>query len=236
MGIASHSYNMAATPQVAQRLQGSGKQYWMTEASDNGPDVPGETLRGASLATRFLNDMNHGVNRWIHFVGFKTPDANDNATHIIAYTVAPFSTTLFKKYAYYAALSQAFDVGAAFRVSQSSLEGEMTYTYGKKPRIIAAAARNPDGTWAIAISNFTSPSFRDTGDEHDFAIHNSRYAAKTFTVTVRVPELAKAGDLLFKVRRVSRNFQHAESLTMRNGEVTGPDVGPLDLVTLRAAQ
>ena len=63
-GIDTHSYNMAATPKSASSAvcgaDGSNpKEYWMTEASDNGPlEVPGTTgvaaMRGASLFARFL--------------------------------------------------------------------------------------------------------------------------------------------------------------------------------------
>ena len=200
-GIASHSYNMAATSEAARRVLGTGKQYWMTEASDNGPEAPGDAVRASSLASRFLNDMNHGVTHWVHFVGFEVPDPNDNATRILAYTPKPFAITTFQKYYYYRQLSRAFDVGAVFRASQSSLDGDMTWTYGKKPRVTVAAARNPDGSWAVGLSNFTaaSPPFTDADDPSDFAKHNGGYAARTYPVTVRIPELARFPTLRFTV-------------------------------------
>jgi hypothetical protein len=60
-GIDTHSYNMAATERAAAYVEGpDGRNrldYWMTEASDNGPEDPGMTgvpaLRAASLAARF---------------------------------------------------------------------------------------------------------------------------------------------------------------------------------------
>jgi hypothetical protein len=74
-GVSSHSYNMAATDDIARRLGGSKgenlKEYWMTEASDNGPEEAGNSYRAASLAARFLNDMNHRVTHWIHFWALK---------------------------------------------------------------------------------------------------------------------------------------------------------------------
>lgn len=235
-GIGSHSYNMAATEEAARRVAGMGKSYWMTEASDNGPEAPGDALRAASLASRFLSDMNHRVTDWVHFVGFEVPDPKDNATRILAYTPAPFSITTFQKYYYYKQLSQTFDVGAVFRASRSDTEGDMTYTYGRKPRLTAAAARNPDGSWGIGLSNFTSPTFTDAGDEKDFAVHNGGYAARTFAVTVRVPELASVNALRFAVRRSSGGVDDAAAGTvvMRGGVVSVPAVGPLDLVTLRS--
>ena len=235
-GIASHSYNMAATEKAANYVAGTGKSYWMTEASDNGPEIPGDALRAASLASRFLSDMNHRVTHWVHFVGFEVPDPHDNATRILAYTPAPFAVTTFQKYYYYRQLSRTFDVGTVFRGSHSSLDGDMTYTYGKKPRVTAAAARNPDGTWGIGLSNDTSPAFKDADDPQDFALHNSGYAARTFAVTVRVPELARVKTLRFAVRHSNSGVDDVPAgiVLMHGGVVTVPAVGPLDLVTLRS--
>jgi len=235
-GLASHSYNNATTPQSAALVAGTGKSYWMTEASDNGPETPGDALRAASLASRFLNDMNHRVTHWIHFVGFEVPDPHDNATRILAYTPKPFAMTTFQKYYYYRQLSRTFYVGAVFRHSQSGLDGDMTWTYGKKPHLSAGAARNPDGTWGIGLSNFTSPTFQNADDEKDFALHNSGYPAQTFAVTVRVPELARVKAVRFAVRRSNSgvNDVPAGVAVMRAGVVTIPDVRPLDLVTLRS--
>jgi len=47
------------------------------------------------------------------------------------------------------------------------LDPEMTWTYGKKPKLIAAAARNADGTWAVGLANFTHASFTDRRDDDD---------------------------------------------------------------------
>ena len=104
-GIASHSYNMAATDEIARRISADDgrntKEYWMTEASENGPEEQGNAFRAASLASRFLNDMNHRVTHWIHFIGFETPDKKDNATRILAFETGPLRTTIFQKYYYY---------------------------------------------------------------------------------------------------------------------------------------
>ncbi len=235
-GIASHSYNMAATDKAASYIVGTPKRYWMTEASDNGPEAPGDGLRAASLASRFLSDMNHGVTDWVHFVGFEVPDPNDNATRILAYTPKPLAVTRFQKYYYYKQLSEAFPVGSVFRKSESSLDGGMTYTYGKKPRVTAAAAKGPDGAWAIGLSNYTSPTFTDADDDKDFAVHNGGYAAKTYTVTVRVPELASVPVMRFLLRASNGTARDGAIgfILMRYGVITLPDLGPLDLFTLRS--
>ena len=234
-GIASHSYNMAANDATAQTIaapDGSNtKSYWMTEASANGAEVPGNALQGASLATRFLSDMNHRVTNWIHFIGFETPDPNDNATRIIAYTVEPLKITKFQKYDYYKSLADTFDVGAKFRQSSSDTEGEMTWTYGPKPRITVAAARNPDETWGIGISNFTAPQFSENPTNDGF---ENGFKAQTFDVTVQVPELKNA---LFTVHRNGPNEnENGKVLAMQNGTITIRNVSPLELVTLRSAK
>ena len=232
-GIASHSYNMAATEKVAQTIAAPDgtnlKNYWQTEASANGPEAPGDDLQAASLATRFLSDMNHRVTHWIHFLGAETPDPNDNATRILAYTTNPLQITKFRKYDYYRALAQTFDVGAQFRHSLSDKENEMTWTYGPKPRVTVAAARNPDGTWGIGISNFTAPNFAEKPSNDGYA---NGYGAQTFDVTVKIPELKGA---LFTIHRNGPNGDKTDkALMMRDGILTITNVSPLELVTLRS--
>jgi len=235
-GIASHSYNMGATDDVARRVRGTGKEYWMTEASDNGPEAPGDALRASSLASRFLGDVDHGVTHWIHFIGAEVLDANDNATRMLAYTVNPFQITLFQKYFYYQQLARAFDVGAVFRQSESSLDADMAWTYGKKPHLTAAAARNPDGSWSIGLSNYTSSTFSDADDDNNVTLHNSGYAARTFDVTIHVPELVNAGTVHFVVHRSNSNINDMPVgiVVMHSGVMTIADVHPLDLITLRS--
>ena len=240
-GIASHSYNMAATDAIAERIaapDGSNlKDYWMTEASENGTEEPGNAKRAASLASRFLNDMNHRVTHWIHFIGFEISDPKDNATRIIAYEAETGKAQIFTKYFYYQQLSQTFGVGAKFRHSQSSLDGDMTWTYGVKPHLTAAAAQNADGSWGIGLVNFTADDFtglQGWADEKWNREQNGHTPAQTFQVTVRVPELKERGAMKFTVQRsdaVKQN-QSAGEVTMQNGEVE-LNVAPLELVTLR---
>ena len=224
---------MAATEKIAQFIAAPDgtnlKNYWQTEASANGPEAPDDNLQAASLAARFLSDMNHRVTHWIHFIGAEVPDANDNATRILAYTTNPLQITKFRKYDYYRALTQTFDVGAQFRQSMSDREGEMTWTYGPKPRVTVAAARNPDGTWGIGISNFTAPGFAEKPNNDGYA---NGYQAQTFDVTIRVPELKNA---LFTVHRKGPNGDNWDTaLAMRDGTLTVTNVSPLELVTLRS--
>ena len=236
-GLASHSYGMAATEEAARRVAapsgvGNAKSYWMTEASDNGAEVPGDATRAASLAGRFLNDVNHRVTHWVHFLGFEVPDPNDDATRILAYTPGPLRVTFFQKYYYYRQLAATFDPGATFRASISSAEGDMTWTYGRKPRLTVAAARNPDGTWGVGAVDFTSAAFRDDPAEPNSA--GNGHPARSFRLTVRIEELAGSGAVPCSVRRSGPHLTDADEGTIElvDGAAT-VDIGPLELVTLR---
>ncbi|MBA3686666.1 MAG: hypothetical protein H0W72_15700 [Planctomycetes bacterium] len=229
-GISSHSYNMAATSEADRRR--FGKDYWMTEASDNGPEEAGDALRASSVATRVLNDLNHGVTHWIHFLGFETDDPKDNATRIFSLRSDGTGWTTFRKHAHYRMLSRAFPPGAVLHRCVSSLDGEMTWTYGKKPRITAACARLKDG-WSVGLSNYTAPTFSDRGDTGTWSIDQEGYAAVTYAVTVTIAELSSAGDLPVAVTRCNASGPRPETTaTMHSGAVT-LDITPLETVTLR---
>ncbi len=236
-GIATHSYNNAATEDMAQKSR--GKQYWTTESggiTDADEDAH-DSLQAASIASHFLNDVNHGVTHWQFFIGAEQADPRGNTDRILKYDL-PYHLTILQKYFYLQQITQAFDVGAVFRHSLSSLDGEMTYTYGKKPHLNAAVARNPDGTWAIGLSNFTAPGFQNADDAKNFALHNSGYHAETYAVTVRVPELAPVKFLRFAVSRSDSRLGDAPAgyAVMHSGVVTLPGVEPLNLVTLRSTK
>lgn len=247
-GISSHSYNMAATDRAASYIAGpdgrNTKDYWMTEASDNGPEDEGMTgvpaARAASLAARFLNDMNHRVTHWVHFLGAESTAApyTDDATRIIAFEAKPFRTKVMKKYYTYQQLSQAFEVGAVFRDSQSSLDGDMTWTYGRKPHLVAATARNPDGSWSSAICNFTSNSFlkvQGWGDDQWNVEQGGHTPAQPYRVSLQVDELKNHAAISFQVHRTNDAMKNiaAETVVMKNGAVV-IEVAPLELVTLRS--
>ncbi|MEM7624866.1 MAG: hypothetical protein AAF333_04480 [Planctomycetota bacterium] len=246
-GIATHSYNMAATPEfydftVADEA-GRTREYWQTEAASLGPENVGDVERGASLAARFLNDMNHGVTHWFHFIGYSYDDPNDNGSHIITYNpdAGPDDEgwiTTYTKYYYLQQLTDTFDIGAVFRGSDSDLESEhgMLWTYGRKPQIVSSTAQNPDGSWGIAVVNYTSDEFRD---DPGFYADNAGYDAEAFEVTIYVDELSAYHALEFAVA-LSGLEQDAllenealQTLTMRHGYLR-LTIDPLQLITLRS--
>jgi hypothetical protein len=224
-GIASHSYNMAARNEEENRT--FGKQYWQTEASDNGSEQAENENRAASLAARYLNDMNHRVTHWVHFIGFSYMDS-DNATKLMVYDPANGQILIHLKYYYFKQLLSVFDVGAVFRRTQSSTEADMPYTYGQKPAINAAAAVNPDGSWAIGVVN-------DTGVCCNSGI-SQWYGATTYNVTVNVSELSGSGSQAFTLyrSRANQHFVNAGTVIMNNGSIT-VQVAPRELISLRSA-
>jgi hypothetical protein len=243
VGISSHSYNMAANDQAANYIAGGNgqnlKEYWMSEASDNGAEQPNDIRRAVSLSARFLNDMNHRVTHWVHFLGYEVSDPKDDATRIIAYTVNPAKITVFKKYYTYQQLAAAFDVGAIFRDSQSSLDGDMTWTFGLKPHLISATAKNPDGSWSIGLANYTADTFlgvQGWGDDKWNTEQGGQTPAQDYPVTIRVDELKSRATVSFVVYRTNSTVQNAksETVTMKNGAVT-VNVKSQELVTLRSA-
>ena len=148
--VAIHSYNNAAREEMARRV--GEKEYWITEAggitdTDEGPN---DGLQAASVAARFLNDVNRRVMDWQFFIGFEQADPHGNTVRIIKYDPGPYRLTILQKYYYLRQLAETFDAGAVFRHSRSSLDGEMDYAYGKKPRV-NAAARNSNGTWSLGL-------------------------------------------------------------------------------------
>ncbi len=240
-GVSSHSYNMAATDQAARLIAapdgGNLKDYWMTEASDNGTEEPGDARRAASLAARFLNDVNHRVTHWIHFLGFEVSDPKDNATRIVAYTPEPFRPVIFQKYYAYQQLARAFDIGAIFHESRSDREAAMTWTYGKKPRLTAAAAHNPDGTWVIGLVNYTADTFlgvQGWGDDEWNDKQGGHTPAQTIVATLDLSALALPPGTTFEVQRTpaSDTVDKPEIATLKEGKA-GVTVRPLEVVTLR---
>jgi hypothetical protein len=229
-GIASHSYNMAARANEANRTH--GKQYWITEASADGNEQVENGSEASSIAARFLNDMNHMVTDWVFFIGFgdsvNVTTDTDSATKTMVYDQATGTIQIFLKYYYFQQLLTTFDYGAVFRSCTSSSEGDMVYTYGQKPRINVAAAVNPDGSWGIGIQN-------DTGVTLNNPPLAMWYAAINTNVTVTVSELVGTGNQNFTLYHSmpGAHFVNDGTVTMTNGTITVA-VAAEELVCLRS--
>jgi hypothetical protein len=115
----------------------------------------------------------------------------------------------------------------------------MHWTYGQKPRLTAAAARNPDGSWAVGLVNYTAKDFKGVqgwSDEGWNEKQGGHTPARTLNVTIEVAELKGVESLNFTVHRTNALTTNAagQILAMKNGRLTLP-VGSLELITLRSA-
>jgi hypothetical protein len=237
LGIATHSYNMSARQQEAGIVAGTGKQFWITEAGGGGPEGPNDGRYAASLAARYFNDMNHGVTHWMWFLGAVDvgdwPVSADNSQRLIEFQAGrPADWYLpFLPYYYLRQISDTFDAGCVFRQSRSSEDGDMLWTEAPKPPLVAAAAKNPDGTWGIGLVNYTSDKF-DGWDSGGF--HAKGQPARFFRVTVRVPELA-AENTVFDIKRSSESVRGLDEghVVMRHGTLTVA-LAPLEMLTLHS--
>jgi len=228
-GIATHSYNMAATPEFAESIAGTSKEYWQTEAGDNGHEDPADVNRATETAARFLNDLNQGVTHWIWFIGFLgSPDMNqdgDNATKLIIYDYRQQRIISHLKYDWFRQLRAAFPNGSRIHWLRAEPGGTLVFSYGDKPALDAAAAQRPDSGWSLGVVNLT-------GVEPSTEIARFR-PATPLAVSWNVPALRAIPKLTFKVFRSSATarFVPAGQVVMHAGRIT-LNIAPRELLTL----
>ena len=217
-GIATHSYNMAATPEFPEMITGTGKHYWMTEASDNGHENEDDADFAASISGRFLNDLNHGVTHWIYFIGFFDSEDvtrdHDNATKLLVYDFKQQRIYRHLKYDWFRQLRVAFPNGTQVYPLKGQPGGDLAFTYGQKPYLNAAAGKRPEGGWSLGLVNLS-------GVKPTTAI-SKWHPATTIKVTWQVAPLADVGAVTFKIYRsdVTQRFVSAGEATMTKGTLT----------------
>jgi hypothetical protein len=228
-GIATHSYNMAATPEFAEIIAGTGKQYWMTEAADNGNESEADVSLAASISARFLNDLNHGVTHWVYFIGFHnsadaTKDA-DNAAKLMVYDLKQERIFCHLKYDWFRQLRLAFPNGSRMHRLKAQPGGDLAYSYGEKPFLNAAVARRPDGGWSLGMVNLS-------GVRPNTPI-SKWHSATTLHVTWQATPLAGDRAVALKIFRsdATQRFVAAGQATMTNGKLSLV-LKPCELVTL----
>lgn len=230
--LSTHSYNMGLTKQTADITIKSGiKRFWQTESSITGNgELDNDYAKGATTASRFLNDMNHMVTEWFNFQGIHTNRRNSVA--MCGYTNGEFYP--HQKYYYLKHLTSTFKKGAVFYHSTSDKEGEMEWTYGIKNKVYSATAQNPDGTWAIGICNATDTVAYDAAmGSSKFNKENAVPRDTIANVTLNVLGLSQSGKQEFNVVRTGRNgTMISEEKVIADGGVIKLVVNPCDLVTL----
>jgi hypothetical protein len=183
------------------------------------------------MATTALCDLNHWVQWWLYF----KVAGNADCTNLCEITSTGLKPLL--QYFYMKQISKAFPPGSHFRLCLSNKElpnKQMFWKFGKKPAISAAAAVRPDGTWAVALSNFTGIGVIGKWEN---VILGETYSAMNFDVTIKIAELADENET-FDVYLSDENNRiklQANQANMTNGEVT-VTIKPKQLLTLVSAE
>ena len=228
-GIATHSYNMAATPDFPRTIAGTSKQYWMTEAADNGNESEVDANLAASTAARFLNDLNCGVTHWIYFIGFyDSPDVTrdeDNATKLMVYDRKQKRIFRPLKYDWLRQLRAGFPNGSRIYPVKAQPGDDLVFSYGQKPFLNAVAAKRPGGGWSLAMVNLT-------GVKPDTSI-STWHPSTLLEVRWEVPSLAGEAAVTLNIYRsdAARRFTSDGHMVMTNGTII-LDLRPSELVTL----
>jgi O-glycosyl hydrolase len=252
--FATHSYNISITDEmtalVKSQVLGGTKSYWTTEASEFGTEKWEDAKEASSALSRYFADMNHLCSVWMFYVGIKGVESDwrmsgekNTAFYMILYRTAEHDWRYLLKCYYFRQIGQTIVPGAVMRKATTNLrqvsalynkieDSTMVYGFGRKPPLYLAAGVNPDGSWGIGITNYTSDSLpRDTSITA-FA------AATAYNVAVKIEELADSGDISFAAYRCNAvaPYIHKDSaVLMQNGTMTVDSIGPFDMITLRSA-
>jgi hypothetical protein len=232
-GLATHSYGMAANPELAERVLAHHKQYWMTEAG--GPNFNGSAefayAFAASVSSRFLNDLNEAVDHWIWFIGLSESTQDVYQKLVMCEGRCANTDRIYKNYSYHhiQQITNAFLPGTVLRHVTSDLPHfpDLVWTYGAKPPLHAAAGVRGDGRWVLAVVNDTQGGSYPPATTFD--------EPTKYTVTFDVPDLAKVPSLTFDVCRTNTEvaMQCQGTLELKHGKAT-LDVQSLELITLVA--
>lgn len=248
-GLGFHSYSMSMNSKGYAYVKNTNKRLWQTESSRPGPEMPGNTTKAAQTAARVINDLNYGTTAWIHFIGFanRHGDARkgDNGTRIMALDPKAKDKDdmiiKFDKYYYLKQLTQAFSRGSVFRLALTNHgTGQMWLTQsGEQERscTYSTGARNVDGSWGLAVLNFTNDKQRcvyGSGNKNGTGWHRRR-GAEHQQITLDVEELRNVPNIKMRVWRSNHDKLNVEQkpVILKYGKVT-LNVAPYELVTLRS--
>jgi hypothetical protein len=234
-GAATHSYNMTANGAYAGLVASHNLQYWQTESGClKGCGQNDFNYRmSATAAARFLNDLNFRVSHWFWFTGAQhLANPADNQQKLLYWDTNSLGGGNWLRtnyqYWYLKQIVRNLPAGTRMRQVTSSLSNSsMTYTYGLKPPLNAAAGVRPDGKWFVAVVN-------NSGD--DFAVYDSllrNAPQKEYRVTIDIPELSAVGEKRFRLFRSNQRLANAglAEITLKNGKATVL-LAPQELITL----
>lgn len=224
--FATQTYGTGVTQEMQELVAATNKPYWQTLSWMLGSgNAHTDTLLGPSTAGALMSDLNHGVSTWFFWTWSDVLDLNSKPA--TASAVKPFP-----RYYFMTAISEAFDVGAQFRrcsLNPATPNTDMHWNYERDHTVMSTVARNPDGTWSIAVLNLTG--LRAQMGESSF----DQSKAKPYEVGVAIDELSNLPSLAMQVRSVkgaASAIQEKADATMKGGKVT-LTVEPLELVVLQ---
>ncbi len=234
-GLATHSYGMAATRELAERVLAHDKQYWMTEAGGGDFDGSAEFAYGfaATVSSRFLNDLNNGVDHWVWFIGPGHGNRDVYQKLVMCEGRCANPARIYKNYSYHHVqqVTRSFPPGTVLRHVTSNLPDwpDLVWTYGAKPPLHAAAGVRPDGRWVLAVVN-------DTQNVSDRP-RSTWEPPAPYTVTYEVPDLASVPSMTFDLCRTNAEvaLQCTETFELEFGKATF-EVQSLELITLVARE
>jgi hypothetical protein len=234
-GFSTHSYNMCVTNDYARYVAATGKKYWQTESSENGPEGYTDSIRAVQALHRVISDINLGVNVWFFFFAYWGFWDQDNAINIIVWHNETGEYNVLLKYFYFRQFCHTFDAGAQMRLCTSNLpvrssgshaDVYMENTYGLKPPLCACGGQNPGGDWSFALTNMTGVFSSWAGSQY--------YPYASYDVTFFVEELEAAAPHNYCVMKCNNGTRNViiDTVTMKNGRFT-VTISPMDMLSIR---
>ncbi len=200
-GVASHSYSNATREEHGAFALAGGREYWMTESSDNGQENAADPVHPYQSVARYLNDLNHGITHWVWFIGYyrNVSTEGDGKTKLVNYDPTTDIVTAWPKYWYYRHVNSVFSKGTVLRRSTSPTAGNMNRSDSDISNVNVAVGKRTDGKLVAAITS---------------AINQP--------VTLNLAELAGSGNISFAVIKSSLgNYQQPfGAVTAVNGNMT----------------
>ena len=84
----------------------------------------GRRVQAASITSRLLNDLNHGVTNWQFFIGAEQADPRGNTGRVLKFEIAPYKLTVLQKYWYLKSVSDAISIGARCAIPSATLRAK----------------------------------------------------------------------------------------------------------------
>ena len=240
-GVSFHSYATASPGYYEDAIEifkAAGKEVWMTESSTTEvltADINGNLIQASEQASRVINDLNHNVEYWIHFLGQRQSSVGGGQNSTFLTGTDSYkenkNVTTNGVYDYYRQIRGAFEYGAVFRYCTSTEYGDMSRPRGKKTPVNVTYAQNTDGTYALAAINSSEERLTPEG----WAKQNDHLYAITENLEIYIEELASIPKVEFDIYRSGKGGinVYEGTVTAVNGRLN-LTLSTHDLVTLRS--